>query len=164
MKAFVSVDLEGMPHVVIPGHLNLKGSLYNEARGIATKVTIAVADELNKNGFTEVVVADSHGPMVNLLVDDLPEYIELIRGTPRPVSMVSGIEGCSVAVFLGYHAKFGTIRSTWDHSQHGFRNRRMQCRGVPWVSREVRNDKIYVGSYLRWTKHQQSGSERSRGK
>jgi len=130
MKAFVSVDLEGMPHVVIPGHLNLKGSLYNEARGIATKVTIAVADELNKNGFTEVVVADSHGPMVNLLVDDLPEYIELIRGTPRPVSMVSGIEGCSVAVFLGYHAKFGTIRSTWDHTYAGRSINKVEVNGV----------------------------------
>ena len=34
MKAFISVDLEGMPFVVIPGHLNLKGALYDEARKI----------------------------------------------------------------------------------------------------------------------------------
>ena len=27
MKAFISVDLEGMPYIVIPGHLNLKGPL-----------------------------------------------------------------------------------------------------------------------------------------
>lgn len=73
MKAFISVDLEGMPHVVIPGHLSLKGTLYDEARKIATKVTMAVADELNKNGFESVTVADSHGPMVNIFVDDLPE-------------------------------------------------------------------------------------------
>jgi D-aminopeptidase len=32
MKAFVSVDLEGMPYIVIPGHLNLKGPLYERAR------------------------------------------------------------------------------------------------------------------------------------
>ncbi|PIU58717.1 peptide transporter, partial [Candidatus Bathyarchaeota archaeon CG07_land_8_20_14_0_80_47_9] len=32
MKAFISVDMEGMPYVVIPGHLNLKGALYEEAR------------------------------------------------------------------------------------------------------------------------------------
>lgn len=130
VKAFVSVDLEGMPHVVIPGHLNLKGSLYNEARGIATKVTLIVADELNKNGFTDVVIADSHGPMVNLLVDDLPEYVELVRGTPRPVSMVSGLEGCNVAVFLGYHAKFGTAKSTWDHTYAGRIINRIEVNGV----------------------------------
>lgn len=116
MKAFISVDLEGMPYIVIPGHLNLKGSLYEEARRIATKITLIAAEELNKNGFDNIVIADSHGPMVNLLVEDLPEYVEIVRGFPRPLSMVSGIEGCKTAMFLGYHAKFGTAKSTFDHT------------------------------------------------
>jgi len=130
MKAFISVDLEGMPYIVIPGHLSLKGSLYDEARKIATKVTLIVAEELNKNGFDEIVIADSHGPMVNLLVDDLPEYVEIIRGYPRPVSMVSGIEGCDVALFLGYHAKFGTAKSTFDHTYSGGSINRVEVNGV----------------------------------
>ncbi len=130
MKAFISVDLEGLPYVVIPGHLNLKGSLYNEARKTATKVTLIVAEELNKNGFDEIVIADSHGPMVNLLVDDLPEYTEIIRGYPRPVSMVSGIQGCDVSLFLGYHAKFGTAKSTWDHTYSGGTINRLEVNGV----------------------------------
>jgi len=116
MKAFISVDLEGMPYIVIPGHLALKGILHDEARRIATKVTLTVADELRKNGFDKVIIADSHGPMVNLLIDDLPDYVEIVRGFPRPLSMVAGIEGCDVAVFLGYHAKFGTAKSTFDHT------------------------------------------------
>jgi len=119
MKAFVSVDMEGMPFVVIPGHLSLKGALYEEARKIATKVTLTVVDELNKNGFEKVVIADSHGPMVNIFVDDLPEYVEIVRGFPRPLSQLAGIEGCDVAVFLGYHAKFGTAKSTFDHTYIG---------------------------------------------
>lgn len=119
MKAFISVDLEGMPYVVIPGHLNLKGPLYDEARKISTGITLTVAEELHKNGFVEVVIADSHGPMVNLLVDELPEYVEIVRGYPRPISMLSGIEGCDAALFLGYHAKFGTARSTFDHTYSG---------------------------------------------
>ena len=131
MKAFISVDLEGMPYIVIPGHLSLKGSLYDEARKIATKITLTVAEELNKNGFEEVVVADSHGPMVNLLVDDLPEYVEIIRGYPRPVSMVSGVEeGCDVALFLGYHAKFGTARSSFDHTYSGGTINKLEINGV----------------------------------
>jgi len=130
MKAFISVDLEGMPYVVIPGHLSLKGSLYDEARKIATKVTLIVAEELNKNGFDEIVIADSHGPMVNLLVDDLPIYVEIIRGFPRPVSMVSGVEGCDVALFLGYHAKFGTAKSTWDHTYSGGTINKVEVNGV----------------------------------
>jgi D-amino peptidase len=119
MKAFISVDLEGMPYIVIPGHLGLKGRLYDEARKVATKVTLVVANELHKNGFNDVVIADSHGPMVNLLVDDLPEYVEIVRGFPRPLSMVSGVQDCDVALFLGYHAKFGTAKSTFDHTYSG---------------------------------------------
>jgi len=130
MKAFISVDLEGMPYVVIPGHLSLKGTLYDEARKIATKVTRIVAEELNKNGFDEIVIADSHGPMINLLVDDLPEYVEIIRGYPRPVSMVSGVEGCDVALFLGYHAKFGTAKSTFDHTYSGGSINKLEVNGV----------------------------------
>ena len=130
LKAFISVDLEGMPFVVIPGHLNLKGSLYEEARKIATKVTLVVADELRKNSFNEVIIADSHGPMVNLLVDDLPEYVEIVRGYPRPVSMVSGIEGCNVACFLGYHAKSGTRRSVLAHTYSGRNIQKVQVNDV----------------------------------
>jgi D-amino peptidase len=130
MKAFISVDMEGMPYVVIPGHLNLKGTLYDEARKIATKVTLTVAEELSKNGFDKVIIADSHGPMVNLLVDNLPEYVEIVRGFPRPTSMVAGAEGCDVALFLGYHAKFGTARSTFDHTYAGGVVNKLEINGV----------------------------------
>jgi len=130
MKAFVSVDMEGMPYIVIPGHLNLKGALYEEARKIATRVTLTVADALNKNGFESVVIADSHGPMVNLLVEDLPEYVEIVRGFPRPLAMISGAEGCDAAVFLGYHAKYGTAKSTFDHTYSGAHINRLEINGV----------------------------------
>jgi D-amino peptidase len=129
MKAFVSVDLEGMPYIVMPGQLNLKGPLYNEARRIATKVTLIACDELNRNGFNDVVIADSHGPMVNLLIQDLPEYVDIVRGFPRPLSMVSGAEGCQAALFLGYHAKFGAARSTFDHTYSGRSINRVNVNG-----------------------------------
>lgn len=122
--------MEGMPFIVSPGHLNLRGPLYDEARRIATKVTVTVADELHKNGFDEVVVADSHGPMVNIMVDDLPEYVDIVRGYPRPLSMISGAEGCDAALLLGYHAKFGTAKSTFDHTYSGGTINRLEINGV----------------------------------
>lgn len=130
VKAFISVDMEGMPYVVIPGHLNLKGVLYEEARKTATRIMLTVAEELHENGFDMVVVADSHGPMVNLHVEDLPEYVEIIRGFPRPLSMVSGVEDCDVALFLGYHAKFGTAKSTFDHTYSGAAINRLEINGA----------------------------------
>ncbi len=131
MKAFISVDLEGLPYVVIPGHLNLKGTLYQEAREIATKITLIVTRELKEQGFDQVVIADSHGPMVNLLIDDLPEYVEIVRGNPRPTSMVNGVEGCDAAIFLGYHAKFGTAKSTFDHTYSGGSIHNLEINGIP---------------------------------
>ena len=125
------MDLEGMPYVVNISHLGLKGTLYKEARQIATKLTLSVSEALHNNGFDEVVIADSHGPMVNLLVDDLPDYVELIRGSPRPLSMVAGVAGCEVALFLGYHAKFGTAKSTFDHTYSGGSVHQLQINDLP---------------------------------
>ncbi|MEM1550479.1 MAG: M55 family metallopeptidase [Desulfurococcaceae archaeon] len=116
MRAFISVDMEGMPFIASGEHLFLKGVLFNEARRITTKIALIVARALHKNGFDEIVIADSHGPMIGLEVDDLPEYVMLIRGFPRPVSMMTGVEGSDIAVFLGYHAKAGTPRSSFDHT------------------------------------------------
>jgi D-amino peptidase len=130
MKAFISVDLEGMPYIVSVGHLNLKGPLYAEARTIATKVILIVADELHQNGFDKVVIADSHGPMVNLHIDDLPEYVDIVRGYPRPLSMVAGVEDCDAAVFLGYHAKYGTARSSFDHTYNGASINKVEVNGA----------------------------------
>ena len=130
MKAFISVDLEGMPYVVILGQLNLKGPLYEEARKIATQITLTVSEELHKNGFEKIIIADSHGPMVNLLIEELPEYIEIIRGGLRPTSMVAGSEGCDVAIFLGYHSKFGSVNSTFDHTYSGGSVHRLEINDV----------------------------------
>jgi D-amino peptidase len=145
MKAFISVDLEGLPYVVIPGHLSLKGSLYEEARKIATKITLIVAKELHENGFDEVIIADSHGPAVNLLIDDLPDYVEIIRGSPRPISMVTGVGGSEAAIFLGYHAKMGTEKSVFDHTYSGGTIHQLKINGVP-VSEYLLNA-YAVGEY-----------------
>lgn len=131
MKAFISVDLEGMPYIVTPAQLGIRGALYKEARDISTKITNIVCDELNKCGFSEIVIADSHGPMVNLTVESLPDYVEIVRGYPRPLSMIAGCEGCNVALFLGYHAKYGTSLSTFDHTYSGRTVREVKVNGVP---------------------------------
>jgi len=116
MKAYVSVDLEGMPLIVSREHTFLKGHLFSEARRIATRLTLVVVEELHKHGFEEVYVADSHGDMINLEVEAFPEYVYVIRGYPRPLCMVTYIEKTNAAVFLGYHSKAGTLKSNFDHT------------------------------------------------
>lgn len=145
MKAFIKVDLEGMPYIVNTGHLNLDGKLYNEARKIATKVTLIVAEELNNNGFDGIIISDSHGPCVAILVDDLPEYVEIIRGYPRPGMTASGVEECDAALFLGYHAKHGTAKSTFDHTYSPGTIMKVEVNGIP-VSEYLINAFV-VGEY-----------------
>lgn len=130
MKAYVSVDMEGMPHIVSIEHLLPKKSLYNEARRIMTEITKIVCEELHSNGFEEVIVADSHGPMVNVLVNELPDYVEVIRGFPRVLSMIVGVQECSVALFIGYHAKYGTYKATMDHTFSGASIRYVKVNGI----------------------------------
>jgi D-amino peptidase len=56
------------------------------------------------------VVADSHGNMQNLLIDQLPDDVRVVRGSPRPLSMMQGIDSTFAgAAFIGYHAsEYGT--------------------------------------------------------
>jgi len=130
VRAFISLDLEGLPYVVSREHLFVKGALYSEARRIATQIVKVTAEALHENGFDEIVVADSHGPMVNVLPEEMPEYVELVRGFPRPLSMVAFARGNDAAVFLGYHAKAGTGGATFDHTYSGASVDRLEINGV----------------------------------
>lgn len=115
-KAFVSVDIEGLPHITSNEHMNPGDRLYDEARSIMTECVIAMTDELHSSGFQRVVVADSHGSKVNLIPERMQSFVDVVRGNPRSISMVAGGRDCDAALFLGYHAKPGTAFSTFDHT------------------------------------------------
>jgi D-amino peptidase len=53
---------------------------------------------------------------VNLLPERMPNFVSIVRGNPRSISMVAGGKGTDMALFLGYHAKPGTPNSTFDHT------------------------------------------------
>jgi D-amino peptidase len=115
-KAFISVDMEGLPHITSNQHMSPGQHLYDEARSIMTECVLAMVEELHAQGFERVLVADGHGPKVNLIPDRMPEFVEVVRGNPRSISMVAGGKGCDAALFLGYHARPGTPNSTFDHT------------------------------------------------
>ena len=115
-KAFVSVDMEGLPHITSNEHMAPGKHLYDEARSIMTECILAMTDELHNSGFDRVVVADSHGPKINLIPEKMQSFVDVVRGNPRATSMVAGGKGCDAALFLGYHAKPGTPNSTFDHT------------------------------------------------
>lgn len=68
-------------------------------------------------GATEVLVNDSHGPMRNLLLDQLPNDVRVIFGNRKPFSMVQDAEGgFGGAFFIGYHGGAGDADAVLCHT------------------------------------------------
>ncbi|MDX1584919.1 MAG: M55 family metallopeptidase, partial [Thermoanaerobaculia bacterium] len=81
------------------------GFEYERFRELMTNEVLAAIEGAREAGANEIVIADSHGNMQNLLIEKLPEDVTLVRGTPRPFGMMEGIDDSfDAAVFLGYHS------------------------------------------------------------
>jgi D-amino peptidase len=104
-KVFISADMEGITGVVQPAQLGPTGFEYGRAREWMTAEVRAAIEGARAAGATSFVVADAHGNAQNLLIDQLPEDVQVVRGFPRPLSMMQGIDGTfAAAIFIGYHA------------------------------------------------------------
>ncbi len=120
LKVYISVDMEGISGIVHSEQVSSEGHDYNIARKwMAEDVNSAVEGALEA-GATEVIINDSHGSMRNILPSDLHPRATLISGSPKPLSMMQGIDGTFTAcVFIGYHSKAGTTSSILDHTYSG---------------------------------------------
>ncbi len=116
-KVFISVDMEGIWGVVHADQTSPGTAEYGAARKwMATDVNAAVQGAISA-GATEVVVNDSHGSMRNIDPGDLDPRSTLITGSPKPLSMMQGIDASFAAcLFIGYHAKAGTQDAILDHT------------------------------------------------
>jgi D-amino peptidase len=104
-KIFLSVDMEGIDNVVTEQQLGPQGFEYAAARELMTQETNAAIAAAREAGASEFVVADSHGNFQNLLPDKLPADVQLVRGGPRPLEMMQGLdESFDGVIFIGYHA------------------------------------------------------------
>ena len=120
LKVFISVDMEGIWGIVHADQTSPGTPEYSAARKwMAADVNAAVTGAFAA-GATEVVVNDSHGSMRNIDPADLDSRATLITGTPKPLSMMQGIDPSFQACFLiGYHAKAGTKDAILDHTISG---------------------------------------------
>ncbi len=104
-KVFISVDMEGLTGVVTGEQLSASGFEYGAFRELMTAEANAAIAAAREAGATEFVVADSHGGMQNLLIDKLPADVQVVRGAPRPLGMMHGIDASfDAAIFIGYHS------------------------------------------------------------
>ncbi len=108
MKIFISVDIEGVAGVVTPQEGQPGNPEYERARRLMTAEANAAIAGAFDGGASAVLVNDSHGPMVNLLPEELDPRAELIRGNIKPLGMFEGLDSSfSGAMCVGYHAAAG---------------------------------------------------------
>ncbi|OYT40235.1 MAG: aminopeptidase, partial [Desulfurococcales archaeon ex4484_58] len=120
MKAYVSIDIEGLPGIASITMVTPTRSQYSRGSKIMTSIAKEIANLLFENGFERVVIADSHGYMTNIDYLEMPRGTSIIQGYPRPYSMVYGLDkDFDAALFIGYHTAAGTIHGFLDHTMSG---------------------------------------------
>lgn len=120
LKVFISVDMEGITGLVHGDQVSRNGSDYQMARRWMTQEANAAVQGALDAGATEVVVNDSHGDMRNIILADLNPAATLITGSPKPYSMMQGLDGTFDAVVcIGYHPFEGTTDGVLNHTMSG---------------------------------------------
>jgi len=120
LKVFISVDMEGIAGIVHSEQTSSSGKDYNIARRWMTQEVNAAILGALEAGATEIVVNDSHGSMRNVIPSELNPKAYLVTGSPKPMSMMQGIDQTFDAViFIGYHAHAGTEDGVLDHTYSG---------------------------------------------
>ena len=116
-KIFISVDMEGITGVVQPAQLGPEGFEYQQARQWMTGEVNAAIQAIRDSGAADIVVCDSQGNGQSLLIDKLPEDVRVVRGFPRPLEMMQGLdESFAAAFFIGYHASEWTADAVRGHT------------------------------------------------
>jgi D-amino peptidase len=109
--------MEGITGVVQPAQLAPGGFEYSSSREWMTGEVNAAIGGIRETGPAEIVVCDSHGNGQNVLIDKLPDDVRIVRGFPRPLEMMQGIDDSfSAAVFIGYHASEWTADAVRGHT------------------------------------------------
>jgi len=117
MKILISVDMEGITGVVSQSHTDYTTAEYQRFRRLMTGDANAAIEGALAGGATDIVVNDSHGNMDNILIEEMNPAARLISGSPKPFSMMEGIDSDVDAVFLvGYHARAGSAPAIHDHT------------------------------------------------
>ncbi|MFF7876704.1 M55 family metallopeptidase [Streptomyces californicus] len=121
MKALISVDMEGISGIVHSSETNPERYDYPRGRELMTaEANAVIAGVLDAEPTAEVLVADAHGTFRNLLPERLDRRARLVRGKPRALNMLAGLDGeTDAALFVGYHVRAGEGPGVLAHTMNG---------------------------------------------
>jgi D-amino peptidase len=119
MNLYVSSDMEGVAGVCAWQQVDARTPHpeYAIYRRFYTQEVTSAIEGARAGGAAGVLVNDSHGPMRNLLLDELPDDVRVISGNRKPFSMVQGADGgFGGAFFIGYHGAAGDADAVLCHT------------------------------------------------
>jgi D-amino peptidase len=146
MKAFISVDMEGVSGITDPEDVLPDGSDYQRGRVFMTGDANAAILGAYDAGAEEVLVNDSHWIMRNLLLEQLDPRARTIKGFHKSLCMVQGLDASyGGAVFVGYHACAGTEGGVLNHTMLGKEIQNIYLNGEP--TGETRLNAAYAGHF-----------------
>ncbi|MFJ5865504.1 M55 family metallopeptidase [Streptomyces parvus] len=121
MKALISVDMEGISGIVHSSETNPERYDYQRGRELMTaEANAVIAGVLDAEPTADVLVADAHGTFRNLLPERLDRRARLVRGKPRALNMLAGLdEKTDAALFVGYHVRAGEGPGVLAHTMNG---------------------------------------------
>ncbi len=117
LKVYISVDMEGVAGVVTADQLGPSGFEYDRFRHFMTNETLAAVRAANEAGAGEIVVSDSHGNGENLLIEEFPKNVRIVRAWPRHGGMMAGVDSSfNAAILIGYHASTTNPKGVRAHT------------------------------------------------
>lgn len=146
MKILVSVDMEGVADITSAVQCRRESPEFAQSCDLMTREALAACEGATRGGATKVIVNDAHGDMRNIDHEQLPETVELIRGSVKPLSMVQGVDlDVSGVVLVGYHAPATTAGGILDHTYWGTQVHRMTLNGE--ICGEARLNAAVAGAF-----------------
>ena len=121
IKVYVSADIEGITGIAHWDEASRDHPAYREFQERMTAETAVACHAAIAGGATEIVVKDAHGSGRNILAEQLPPPVRLIRGwSGHPYSMVQELDATFDALILvGYHSAAGSKGHPLAHTFRG---------------------------------------------
>lgn len=130
MKLFISCDMEGISGVAVSKHV-VESPDYLRFRKLMTADINAAIAGACAAGVTAVLVTDSHGPMTNILIEELDDRARLISGSNKHFCQMEGLDASfGAAFFIGYHARQAGGDGVLNHTLLGAAVAQIRCNGV----------------------------------
>jgi len=131
LKIYISADMEGVVGAVTADQLGPDGFEYQRFRKFMTAEVNAAIDAARAAGATGFVISDSHGNGQNLLIEEFPDDVKIVRSWPRELGMMEGIDKTfDGVIFIGYHASTANTRGVRAHTMSSANVTALRLNGI----------------------------------